>query len=158
MFDGTSRSFAKARLWKTAATARKMKTLMKRRNGPAIRDTALWLGSMIGFAADALYLWPTAWSIPFFAAYGVLDGSGGDSRWHECGHGTAFRTQRMNDAVYQIAGFMMMRNPATWRWSHARHHTDTVIVGRDPEIVAMRPPALLRIGLNLFGIPDAGGQ
>ena len=48
-----------------------------------------------------------------------------------------------------------MRRPATWRWSHARHHTDTIIVGRDPEIVAMRPPELLRIGLNFFGILDA---
>jgi fatty acid desaturase len=49
----------------------------------------------------------------------------------------------------------MVRNPVTWRWSHARHHTDTIIVGRDPEIVAMRPPALFRIFLNFFGIIDA---
>ena len=34
-----------------------------------------------------------------------------------------------------------MRNPVAWRWSHARHHTDTYIVGRDPEIAFMRPPA-----------------
>ena len=49
----------------------------------------------------------------------------------------------MNDVVYQIASFMIMRNPVTWRWSHARHHTDTIIVGRDPEIAVMRPPDLL---------------
>jgi fatty acid desaturase len=49
----------------------------------------------------------------------------------------------------------MIRNPVSWRWSHARHHTDTIIVGRDPEIVAMRPPALFRIFLNFFGIFDA---
>ena len=42
----------------------------------------------------------------------------------------------------EIATFMIMRNSATWRWSHARHHTDTYIVGRDPEIAVMRPPAL----------------
>ena len=46
----------------------------------------------------------------------------------------------------------MMRNPITWRSSHVRHHTDTIIVGRDPEIVAMRPPDLGRIILNFFGI------
>ncbi len=51
----------------------------------------------------------------------------------------------MNDAVYEIACFMIMRNPVTWRWSHTRHHTDTVIVGRDPEIAVMRPPDLLRV-------------
>ena len=50
----------------------------------------------------------------------------------------------MNDVVYQIASFMLMRNPVTWRWSHARHHTDTIIVGRDAEITMMRPPDLLR--------------
>ncbi|MGO8654569.1 fatty acid desaturase, partial [Rhizobium ruizarguesonis] len=55
----------------------------------------------------------------------------------------------------QIACFMIMRNPVTWRWSHARHHTDTVIVGRDPEIAVMRPPDLFRVVLNFFGILDA---
>ena len=70
----------------------------------------------------------------------MLYGSATDSRWHECGHGTAFKTRWMNDAVYQIACFMIMRKPTIWRWSHTRHHTDTIIVGRDPEIVALRPP------------------
>ena len=49
---------------------------------------------------------------------------------------------------------MVMRNPVTWRWSHARHHTDTIIVGRDPEIAVMRPPDLVRVVLNFFGIID----
>ena len=61
----------------------------------------------------------------------------------------------MNDVVYHIASFCMIRNPVVWRWSHARHHTDTIIVGRDPEIVVMRPPALLRIAANFLGIVDA---
>ncbi len=60
----------------------------------------------------------------------------------------------MNDVVYQIACFMIMRNPVTWRWSHARHHTDTIIVGRDPEINVMRPPDLAALILNFFGILD----
>ncbi|MDE2792359.1 MAG: fatty acid desaturase [Paracoccaceae bacterium] len=88
-------------------------------------------------------------------AYGVLYGSAMDSRWHECGHGTAFRTHLYNDIVHQIASFCIVRNPVNWRWSHARHHTDTIIVGRDPEIVTMRPPALIRIISNFFGIADA---
>ena len=50
-------------------------------------------------------------SVPFWLAYGVLYGSASDSRWHECGHGTAFKTPWMNDAVYQIACFMIIRNP-----------------------------------------------
>src|SRR5438094_577533 len=35
------------------------------------------------------------------------------------------------------------------------YHTDTIIVGRDPEIAVMRPPDLLRLVLNFFGILDA---
>jgi fatty acid desaturase len=50
---------------------------------------------------------------------------------------------------------MIVRNPATWRWSHARHHTDTFIVGRDPEIAIMRPPVFFKIIGNFFGIFDA---
>ncbi|MFM2370382.1 MAG: hypothetical protein RIS85_104, partial [Pseudomonadota bacterium] len=87
-------------------------------------------------------------------AYGVLYGSASDSRWHECGHGTAFRTPWMNDAVYQIASFMIMRNSATWRWSHARHHSETYIVGRDPEIAIMRPTEMAKLIVTFFGILD----
>ena len=58
----------------------------------------------------------------------------------------------MNDIVYNIASFQVMRNPVAWRWSHARHHTDTYIVGRDPEIAFMRPPAVIKLGLAFIGI------
>ncbi|MCB2137273.1 MAG: fatty acid desaturase family protein [Rhodobacteraceae bacterium] len=133
---------------------KEMKELMQRSDGPAIRDTLILFGCMALFAGIAIYLWPSWASAPWWLAYGVLYGSAMDSRWHECGHGTAFKTRWMNDAVYQVASFMMVRNPVAWRWSHARHHTDTIIVGRDPEIVAMRPPALLRIIGNFLGLSD----
>ena len=146
---------ASAEWYHTDVPRKTMKELMKRSDMPAIRDTIIWLGSMLVLAIIAVWLWPSWWSAPFFLAYGVLYGSATDSRWHECGHGTAFRTQWMNDAVYQIACFMIMRNPTVWRWSHTRHHTDTYIVGRDPEIALMRPPVLFKAFLNFFGILDA---
>ena len=127
---------------------------MEKSDAIALRDTAMWLGGLLLSGAIAVALWPSWWSLPVWLIYGVLYGSGGDSRWHECGHRTAFKTGWMNDAVYQIASFMMMRNPVVWRASHVRHHTDSIIVGRDPEIVAMRPPDLLRIALNMVGILD----
>ncbi|MCB2130280.1 MAG: fatty acid desaturase family protein [Rhodobacteraceae bacterium] len=143
-----------AEWYHTDVPRKEMKALMQRTDMPAIRDTIILYGSMIVFAAIGVALWPSWWSAPFWLAYGVLYGSAMDSRWHECGHGTAFRTKWMNDVVYQIASFMIMRNPATWRWSHARHHSETYIVGRDPEIAVMRPPALLKLILNFFGIVD----
>lgn len=144
-----------AEWYHTDVPRKEMKALMQRTDMPAIRDTIILYGSMIVFAALGVALWPSWWSAPFWLAYGVLYGSAMDSRWHECGHGTAFRTKWMNDAVYQIASFMMMRNPATWRWSHARHHSETYLVGRDPEIAVMRPPDLLKLILNFFGVYDA---
>jgi len=131
-----------------------MKALMKRSDQPALRDAVILFTAMILFAGMGIALWPTWWSLPFWLAYGVLYGSAMDARWHECGHGTAFRTAWMNDVIYQIACFCMIRNPISWRWSHARHHTDTIIIGRDPEILAMRPPAALMIAVNFFGVID----
>jgi fatty acid desaturase len=145
---------ATADWYHTDVPRKDMKALMQRSDGPAIRDTAIYYGAMIVLAGMGIWLWPTLWSVPFWLAYGVLYGSASDSRWHECGHGTAFRTLWMNNVVYQIACFMIVRNPVTWRWSHARHHTDTVIVGRDPEIALMRPPVLARAIGNFFGLSD----
>ena len=145
---------AAAEWYHTEVSRKEMKELMKRSDSPAIRDTIIWLGAMILFAAAAIWLWPSLWSIPFLLAYGVFYGSASDSRWHECGHGTAFKTQWMNDWVYQIACFMIVRNPVTWRWSHTRHHTNTIIVGLDPEIALMRPPVLARAAGNFFGLYD----
>ncbi|MFN0190972.1 MAG: fatty acid desaturase family protein [Aestuariivirga sp.] len=131
-----------------------MKELMQRKDQPAIRDTIIWLALIIGSAAGGIWFWGTWWCVPFFFVYGVLYGSSSDSRWHECGHGTAFKTAWMNDVIYEIASFMVMRNSTAWRWSHARHHTDTIIVGRDAEIAVMRPPQLLKAALLFTGAID----
>ena len=144
--------------WYHTEVARKdMKALMARRDGPALRDTALWIALHIVTAAGGIWFWGSWWCVPFWVAYGVLYGSACDSRWHECGHGTAFRTQWMNDVVYHIASFQVMRNPVNWRWSHARHHTDTIIVGRDAEIAWMHPISLINKALVWVGIMDVWG-
>jgi hypothetical protein len=44
--------------------------------------------------------------------------------------------------------------PTASRWTHTRHHTDTLVLGRDPEIQAMRPARLARILGNLVGLYD----
>jgi fatty acid desaturase len=130
----------------------RLKELMRRRDGPALRATLLWFGLLGLTGALGYATWGTLWAVPAFAIYGVLYCSASDSRWHECGHGTAFKTQWMNDVIYQMASFMVLREPTPWRWSHIRHHSDTIIVGRDPEIAAPRPPDLLGIALNFFGL------
>ncbi|MBF9061433.1 fatty acid desaturase [Rhodobacterales bacterium HKCCSP123] len=149
-----ARGLASAEWYHSDVPRKEMKTLMKRSDGPALRDTVLWLALLAATGAGGVALWGSWWAVPFWLAYGVLYGSACDSRWHECGHGTAFRTDWMNDWVYILASFMVMRNPVSWRWSHARHHTDTIIVGRDPEIAVMRPPEIARTALAFIGLPD----
>jgi fatty acid desaturase len=142
--------------WYACPVPRKeLKELMKRKDGPAIRDTALWLAALIGSGVLGFIFWGTWWAVPFFLVYGVLYGSSTDSRWHECGHGTAFKTRWLNDIVYHCASLMILREPTVWRWSHTRHHTDTIIVGRDPEIAAPRPPDLVGILSNVFALKSS---
>jgi fatty acid desaturase len=149
---------AAAEWYHTEVPRKEMKALMARRDGPAIRDTIIWAALHVLFAGLAIWLsWTgrVGWSVPFWLVYGVLYGSSSDSRWHECGHGTAFRTSWMNNWVYQVASFQVMRNPVSWRWSHARHHTDTYIVGRDAEIAWMHPANLILKGIAYVGVVDA---
>ena len=123
----------------------RLRALQARTNARAARDTILWFGLLALFGYLAFQSLGSWWAVPAFMAYGALYGGAGDSRWHECGHGTAFRTRWLNDVVYYIASFMLLRQPTLWRWSHVRHHTDTIVVGRDPEILFPRPSNLRRV-------------
>src|SRR5580658_9316024 len=129
-----------------------MRSLLQRRDGPAIRDTILWFALIFGAGYMTYALWGTWWAILPYALYSVLYASSSDSRWHETGHGTAFRTDWMNNALYEIASFMVMRESTVWRWSHTRHHSDTIIVGRDPEIAVPRPPNIRKMIMSFFNL------
>ena len=144
------KGLASAEWYSTPIERKRLKELMQRRNGPAIRHTLLWFTLLGATGFLGYHFWGTWWCVPCFIAYGLLYGTASDSRWHECGHRTAFRTIWMNDVVYEIASFMVIRESTSWRWSHTRHHTDTIIVGRDPEIAVPRPPDLVGIAMAFF--------
>ena len=129
-----------------------LRKLLERRNGPAIRDTALLAALLLATGCATVCLWGIWWAVIPYLVYAVLYGTSSDSRWHECGHGTAFKTDWMNTVVYEIASFMVMRESVVWRWSHNRHHSDTIIVGRDPEIQVPRPPDLRALVLSIFNV------
>ena len=137
--------------WYACPVSRKrMKELMKRSDGAALRDFGIWFALL---AATGVLAVATAYSWPMVAAllvYGVLYASAAESRFHECLHGTPFRTRWLNETFLWILGFLALKNPYVWRWSHARHHTDTIIVGRDPEIAFPRPPDLAGMLLNIL--------
>ena len=149
-----AQGLAEADWYQTPVPRDTMRRLLVRRNGPAVRDTILWFALILGSGYAGYRLWGTWWAVIPFAIYGVLYASTSDSRWHEAGHGTAFRTDWMNNALYEIASFMVMRESTLWRWSHTRHHSDTIIVGRDPEIAVPRPADVKGIILSFFNLPN----
>jgi fatty acid desaturase len=127
------------------------KALARRSDAAALRDTAIWYG-LIALAGWLLVVsWESVWAYPAFFLYATLYAGPADSRWHEAGHGTPFATDWMNKWLYQAASFQVMRRPTVWKWSHARHHTDTLIVGRDQEIQVHLPVRPIRVLLDFFG-------
>lgn len=135
-----------------------LRDLSVRSDAHAAVTTLAWFGLMLasGLAALLLLRAGSWWALLAFFVYGTLYGGAADSRWHESGHGTAFKSDWANTLTYYPASFMLFREPTLWRWSHVRHHSDTIVVGRDGEIVFPRPPNLGRWAanyLNLFGAP-----
>jgi fatty acid desaturase len=129
---------------------KRMKELISRKNIPAIRDTLLWLALMGALGYLAYLSWGTWFAIPVFIVYGTVYSVSVVSRWHEFSHGTPFRTSWLNEVMYQFYSFLILALGTGYRWSHVRHHTDTIIVGSDPEISTTRPPnlvALIRYGI-----------
>ena len=55
-----------------------MKDLMQRSDGPATRDTLIWLGCLVFGGLGGVFLGLLV-CVPFFLVYGVLYGSAGDS-------------------------------------------------------------------------------
>jgi fatty acid desaturase len=128
-----------------------LKQLTKRSDGPPLRHFGLWLGLLILSGVAGFLTWGSWWCVLPFAVYGVLYAAA-DHRAHELSHGTPFKTRWINEVLYQLAAFMALHEGYYWRWSHSRHHTHTIIVGRDPEIAVQRPPGIVALLLDLFFI------
>lgn len=134
----------------------RMRELMERRVLRPLIDLAIWVSLIIGLGALAWSQRGSWWALPTFVAYAAVTGGAADARWHESGHGTAFRTAWLNDLVYYPASFLLARSATFWRWSHFRHHTDTIIVGRDAEIVFPRPPSVGKLAWTFTHIQGGG--
>jgi fatty acid desaturase len=144
--------------WFSARVDRKLlKELMRRSDGPGLRNFGLWIALLVVSGTAGFFAWGTWWAVPAFFVYGTLYSSS-DARWHECGHGTPFKTRWLNEALYHLSSFMTFREAYLWRWSHARHHTHTIHVGADPEIQVTRPADLLKILADYFWIYSGPGE
>ncbi len=57
---------AAAEWYHTDIPRKQIKELMKRKDGPAIRDTAIWLGSMVLLGGLGIYFWGELVGAAFF--------------------------------------------------------------------------------------------
>jgi len=115
-----------------------LRHLSRRTNWHGLLYLTYFLGLLVGTGALAMASVGTWWCIPAFFLY--------SSVWifatsvvHEASHSTAFKYRPLNEAVLFIFGFMVQQTPCLLRYSHARHHSDTAIVGDDPEILLNNP-------------------
>jgi MocE subfamily Rieske [2Fe-2S] domain protein len=135
--------------WSPDIPRPELKALMQRSDRYGLLDFGLWIVLLAVSGTLAWMSWGTWWAIPAFLVFGTIYSSA-DARWHECGHGTVFRTRWLNEVFYHISSFMTIREAYLWRWSHARHHTNTIIVGYDPEIQVQRPADLIRLLMDFI--------
>ena len=100
---------AEATWYASPVSKAQMRELLARRDAPALVGITLWFMLLISFGVAGFQAWGTWWAmIPFFC-YAVLYASTSDARWHEMGRGTAFKTDWLNNVVYEIASFMVLR-------------------------------------------------
>src|SRR5690606_32061811 len=57
------RGLADAKWYASPIPKDKMRALLERRDGPAVRDTIIWFGLFIAFGAAGAALWGTWWAV-----------------------------------------------------------------------------------------------
>ena len=132
-----------------------LRQLTQREDRRPMRDMSIWLGLMVFFACVTIYLWGSWWATLPLYAYAVLYSTGSQSREHETGHGTAFKTKAYNQFFFELASFMVLRESFLRVKSHDIHHQHTILTDKDPEIVTPVPPNFRALLLNLFMVERA---
>src|SRR5206468_5347525 len=73
------RGLASAEWYACAIPRKHLKELMKRSDGPALRDTAIWIAALVvSGSLGYYYFWGSWLAVPCFLVYGVLYGSSSD--------------------------------------------------------------------------------
>jgi fatty acid desaturase len=108
---------------------KELKEFTQRSDAKGLIDFALW-GVCLGASGYLAYLsLGSYWVIPAFFLYGTIY------------------------SFYRLVSLMNMREGTYLRWSHTRHHTETIQVGIDPEIQVMRPANLRNVILDFLWLP-----
>jgi len=127
-----------------------LRGLMRRTNLHGMLTLGLWL-LLCGVTLYVVVLTRHSfWVWPAMLVYGgVLCFSYAAS--HECAHGTAFKTRRLNEAVFWFTSLVFIEEPLYRRYSHAEHHTHTWFNELDPQKPYGNPLTLTRYLSGTFG-------
>ena len=113
---------------------KRLKALARRSDRPGLAYLATWAvlmaltGGLVWLALGTLWVWPAMF------VHGVVLTVPTYSMSHETAHGTAFRTRRLNEAVFWIASLLYGEEPLHRRYTHTNHHTYTWHVGLDSQM------------------------
>lgn len=94
---------------------------------PSLWRAVMQLVDTLGLYALLWYLTWRSLTVSYWLALGLAILAGGVLVrvfiiFHDCGHGSFFRSQRANDIVGFIAGVLTFTPYYHWRWEHAIHH------------------------------------
>lgn len=95
------------------------------------RNAAIWqlvntLGPLAGVWTALYFVYPISWlfAIPL-AILGGLFLVRAFIIFHDCGHGSFFRSKKANDVLGFITGMLTFTPYHHWKWEHAMHHATT---------------------------------
>ena len=114
--------------------ADQLRALAQRRDGPGLVFLATHLatlaltGGLVWLSLGTVWLWPAMFLhgvviVHLFAPF------------HETAHSSAFKSRRLNDAVYWTTSLILGLPPTHFRLEHAAHHAHTSDPDHDPEMI-----------------------
>ncbi len=134
-----------------ALPAEERRRLVAQSDGPGLRHLALHLGALGLTSAWIALGWPL-WGAALLVQGALLTFL--FSAEHEAIHRTAFRSDRLNDGVATLAGFLLILPSAWFRHFHLAHHRWTHDPARDPELATPKPATPADYALVLTGLPE----
>lgn len=72
---------------------------------------------------------------------------------HEATHKTPFASERLNEAVGHLCGFILLLPFKWFRYFHLAHHRYTNLAGKDPELASEKPSGIKAWVWHVAGLP-----
>lgn len=72
---------------------------------------------------------------------------------HEATHKTPFASERLNEVVGHLCGFLLLLPFQWFRYFHLAHHRWTNIAGKDPELAGAKPATRAAWAWHVSGLP-----